>query len=166
MPTINSEVLGSYPPSSYTPSFVSGVQICQLCNTEGHTAPVCDLKRYESIRCCFCGKSNHTTWNCFYNDIGPNFIGVASYSPIHPSPHQHTVQAMNIVLHTYPSLSSQPSSQVWITDTGATNHMTIDLSNFALSTPFPSTDTIHTADDEGLSVSHIDHSILLTSLDH
>ena len=74
------------------------------------------------------------------------------------------MQAMNTVLHNVSPLSSQQSTPVWITDSGATNHMTADLSNLSLSTPFPTDDTVHTANGEGLPVSHIGNSIISTNV--
>nr|TKR71257.1 hypothetical protein D5086_0000302800 [Populus alba] len=55
------------------------VPICQLCNSEGHTAPFCRASPPKRNRCNICGRSNHTSWYCFYNDKGPNYM--ASYSP-------------------------------------------------------------------------------------
>ena len=60
------------------------------------------------------------------------------------------------------SSATSSSSPVWITDTGATNHMTVDLSNLSLSSPYPAEDTVHTANGEGLSVSHVGSAIIPT----
>ncbi|XP_011009445.1 PREDICTED: uncharacterized protein LOC105114567 [Populus euphratica] len=87
-----------------------------------------------------------------------------------PSPHpsfssaqfpdsQPTIQVMHTMLHPAPSASnSSGSSQVWLTDSGATNHMTADLNNLTLTSPYPTTDTIHTVNGEGLTVSHVGKS--------
>jgi len=78
---------------------------------------------------------------------------------------QSPIQAMHTVIHSASSAScSSGSSQVWLTDSGATNHMTADLANLSLASPYPSTETIHTANGEGLTVSHIGHSILHSSI--
>jgi hypothetical protein len=74
------------------------IPICQLCNSEGHTAPFCEASSYKKTKCHICGRNNHTTWYCFYNDKGPNYIGVhaiAAYSlqtsyPIQPQNLQYT----------------------------------------------------------------------------
>jgi hypothetical protein len=42
--------------------------------------------------------------------------------------------------------------------------MTADLANLSLASPYPSTETIHTANGEGLTVSHIGHSTLHSSI--
>ena len=65
----------------------------------------------------------------------------------------------NSVASPLPSASSQ---QVWITDTGATNHMTTDLSNLSLATPYPSHESVQTANGAGLPISHIGSSTLHT----
>ncbi|KAB2606780.1 S2-RNase [Pyrus ussuriensis x Pyrus communis] len=48
-------------------------------------------------------------------------------------------------------VESNLSQQVWLTDSGATNHMTADLNNLSLATPFPSSEMIQTASGEGQS---------------
>ncbi|KAI5316599.1 hypothetical protein L3X38_036306 [Prunus dulcis] len=57
---------------------------------------------------------------------------------------------------------ASPSQEVWIADSGATNHMTADIS--ALSTPasYPNADTITAANGAGLNIAHIGASILPT----
>jgi len=75
------------------------------------------------------------------------------------------MQAMHIVIHsTSPSSCSSGSSQVWLTDSGATNHMTVDLANLSLASPYLTTKTIHTVNGEGLTLSHIGHSTLHSSI--
>ena len=75
------------------------------------------------------------------------------------------MQAMHTVTHSASQTSySSGSSQVWLTDSGATNHMTADLANLSLASPYLSTETIHTANGEGLTVSHIGHSTLHSSI--
>ena len=67
------------------------------------------------------------------------------------------------------SQSPHPSSvqpQVWITDSGATNHMTADLSNLSLNTAYSTNDMVQTANDEGLLVSHIGSTIIATPSKH
>jgi len=193
-PHSNSGVLGPSPNQQFHSHSASMMHICQLCNTEGHTAPFCDASSYPKQKCHICGRLNHTTWFCFYNDKGPNYIGMHStaYSSQQPyptqspamqqssyrapSPHpsfssaqfpdsQPTMQAMHTMLHPAPSASnSSGSSQVWLTDSGATNHMTADLNNLTLASPYPTADTIHTANGEGLTVSHVGQSIINSSM--
>jgi len=77
-------VLGSSPGQQFRTPPASMLLICQLCNSEGHTTPFCGNSSPQHTKCHIYGRSNHTTWYCFYNDKGPNYIGVhtnASYSP-------------------------------------------------------------------------------------
>lgn len=55
-------------------------------------------------------------------------------------------------------LLGPPSS--WLTNSGAINHMTADLSNLSLATPYPSNEMIQTENGEGLLVSHIGQSVI------
>ncbi|XP_070667888.1 uncharacterized protein [Malus domestica] len=64
---------------------------------------------------------------------------------------QPSMQAMHIVLAqpSQPS-TSQATPQVWLTDSGTTNHMTADLNNLSLASPYPFNETIQTVNGEGL----------------
>ncbi|VVA38012.1 PREDICTED: Retrovirus-related Pol poly from transposon, partial [Prunus dulcis] len=64
---------------------------------------------------------------------------------------QSPMQAMHTVMQPSPPSSSQSLPQVWLTDSGATNHMTADLSTLSLATPYPTNETVQTANGEGLS---------------
>ncbi|XP_020412149.1 uncharacterized protein LOC109947107 [Prunus persica] len=165
LPTPTPGVLGQFPTSQYPSPSVPLVPTCQLCNSEGHTAPFCGSNPPERSKCHICGKTNHTTWYCFYNDNGPNFIGAGSYSQVpqmsssslgyssaqsHHS-QQSPMQAMHTVMQPSLPSSSQSLPQVWLTDSGATNHMTADLSTLSLATPYPTNETVQTANGEGQS---------------
>ncbi|KAM0960324.1 hypothetical protein ACFX2C_025377 [Malus domestica] len=70
-------------------------------------------------------------------------------------------------LHVTSTQSSEPSAppqQFWITDSGASSHMTADMSNLSLASPYPTNETIQTASGAGLSISHIGSSTLHTPL--
>jgi len=75
-PYPNPSVLGPSPNQQFHSHPASMMPICQLCNSEGHTAPFCDASSYKKPNCHICGRPNHTTWFCFYNDKGPNYIGM------------------------------------------------------------------------------------------
>lgn len=73
-----------------------------------------------------------------------------------------SLTAMHVNASALPMVSNSNSQQVWLTDSGATNHMTVKLHNLPLATPFPSNEMIQTASGEGLQVSHMGLSILQT----
>ncbi|KAM2192741.1 hypothetical protein ACFX1Q_028394 [Malus domestica] len=74
----------------------------------------------------------------------------SSFTPSQFHAPQPPMQAMHTVHNSAPqSSSSSGPSQVWLTDSGATNHMTADLTNLSLASPYPSNETIHTANGEG-----------------
>ena len=85
--TPNPGVLGPSPNQPFHNYPASMMPICQLCNFEGHTALFCDASSYKKPKCHICGRINHTTWFCFYNDKGPNYIGMPSTTayPSHQS---------------------------------------------------------------------------------
>ncbi|XP_034930738.1 uncharacterized protein [Populus alba] len=92
-PNSNSGVLGQSPAQPFRHPSALMVPICQLCNSEGHTAPFCGASPPKRTRCNICGRSNHPSWYCFYNDKGPNYM--ASYSlqssfSMQPQPLQYT----------------------------------------------------------------------------
>ncbi|KAM0965732.1 hypothetical protein ACFX2C_021595 [Malus domestica] len=46
--------------------------------------------------------------------------------------------------------TTQYSPEVWLTDSEATNHMTTDMRNLSLASPYPVNETVQTANGEGL----------------
>lgn len=75
----------------------------------------------------------------FYSALG---MHAQSYSPV----------ALNAWTNVTPSA---PQQEYWLLDSGATNHMTSDLSNLQMATPSPSTETVTGAGGEGLTIAHI-----------
>jgi hypothetical protein len=72
------------------------------------------------------------------------------------------MQAMHTGLNSAsPSSCSSGPSQVWLTDSGVINHMITDLGNLSLALSYRTNEMIHTANGEGLTVSHIGHSTIL-----
>lgn len=56
--------------------------------------------------------------------------------------------------------SSVTSQDFWLLDSGATHHMTSELSNLNMATLYPSNDTVTSANGEGLAITHIGSSSL------
>jgi len=53
--------------------------------------------------------------------------------------------------------------QFWVADTGATTHMTSELTNLELANPYQGSDAITTTSGAGLKISHVGTSKLHTS---
>jgi hypothetical protein len=56
--------------------------------------------------------------------------------------------------------SSSPPEQLWLADNGTTTHMTSDLAQLNLATPFSGSDTVTTTGGSGLTISNIGSFIL------
>ncbi|KAM0999510.1 hypothetical protein ACFX2A_006368 [Malus domestica] len=110
---------------------------CQICGKYGHLADTCRFRNSDTAvvqGCQICGKKNHSAQFCLYRN-----------SNVQNSP--PTAMHVNTVSNSVvPSASPQ---QFWLTDSGATSHMTADLNNLSLATPYSSTETIQTASGAG-----------------
>ncbi|KAA8542771.1 hypothetical protein F0562_023923 [Nyssa sinensis] len=53
------------------------------------------------------------------------------------------------------AFSFAPSSSEWILDSGATHHMTIDLANLSLHSPYEGSDDVVVSNGAGLNITHI-----------
>ncbi|KAM1798814.1 hypothetical protein ACFX12_032847 [Malus domestica] len=84
LPNSNPGVLCPSPGQQFGSHYAPMLQICQLCNSEGHTAPFCGASSHEKTKCHICGRSNNTTWYCFYNDKGPNYMGMHTTTSVSP----------------------------------------------------------------------------------
>lgn len=95
------------------------------------------------------------------------------------APPQFHLPAMALVYHPsimVPSNSNQPiamqvrsglyhfvpQQEYWLLDLGATNHMTSNLFNLQMATPYSSNETVTSASGEGLAISHIGSSCFNT----
>ena len=67
-PHSNLGVLGLSPDQQFHSHSASMMPICQLCNSKGHIALFGDASPYKKPKCHIYGRTNHTTWFCFYND--------------------------------------------------------------------------------------------------
>lgn len=87
------------------------VPTCQICNKREHIAATCNYRSTSSQSadiepCQICWKRYHTALTCRFRD---------SYTS--PSSQMSAMSAQ-----------ASPSQEVWIADSGATNHMTADIS--------------------------------------
>ncbi|KAM1757600.1 hypothetical protein ACFX11_006838 [Malus domestica] len=124
---------------------------CQICGKYGHLADTCRFRNTDCAIdewCQICGRKNHSAQFCHFRNANTNSPS-GSMNAMHDNA-------------SAPPMDSNFSQQVWLTDSGATNHMTADLKNLSLATPFPSTEMIQTASGEGLQVFHKGSSILQT----
>ncbi|KAM1803515.1 hypothetical protein ACFX12_029489 [Malus domestica] len=163
-------ILGN--PSQYHTGSSSVNVICQLCSQHGHSAATCAYRNTESDsseNCQICDRNNHTAKTCFYRNKNkpPQSQMTAMHAtfPGYMQP-QYIPSMMNMVSQNVspslnasanltastsyaPAMSNSVSPQVWLTDSGATNHMTNDLSNLSLASPYPHNETVQTANGEG-----------------
>lgn len=57
---------------------------------------------------------------------------------------------------------STPHQEFWFLDSRATNNMTSDISNLQMITPYPSSETVTSANVEGLIIKHVGNACLNT----
>lgn len=91
---------------------------------------------------------------------------VMPYSMMNMVPSHMPNQMTAFTSYVMPSVSVSTSTGVpqqnWLTDFGATNHMTHDLNNLSLASLYPQHDTVQTTNGKCLHVIHIGDSLLRT----
>ncbi|KAA8532888.1 hypothetical protein F0562_032995 [Nyssa sinensis] len=87
------------------------------------------------------GRTNHTAADC-YHRLNP------TYQAKFPSP-QLAAMAASFG-------SNQNTSNIWLTDSGATNHITNDISNLRISEDYTGEDSVSIGNGKGLQISHTD----------
>ncbi|CAA0820292.1 Unknown protein, partial [Striga hermonthica] len=106
--------------------------------------------------CQLCGLNNHTAERCFHR-----------YDSTYPAP--TTMQAQTAQTHTlHQPLNSVPShlnalvtspdssqDSLWFADSGASNHVTNELSNLNIASEYQGHNRLHVGNGSGLSISHI-----------
>ncbi|XP_070676733.1 uncharacterized protein [Malus domestica] len=158
-------ILGTSPPRTQPYGFQS--QLCQICGKPNHVASTCRFRNTNvSQGCQICGKHNHLADTCRYRNTGGSSGCQLCGNPYHSADtcFQKNATSSMSAMHATPtngSYSSFPVSpaasqqqvqpQVWLTDSGANHHMTSEMGNLSLSTPYPSNETIQVANGEGQS---------------
>ncbi|KAB2596893.1 hypothetical protein D8674_032343 [Pyrus ussuriensis x Pyrus communis] len=92
---------------------------------------------FQAQPCQICGKTNHAE-TCFQK------ASSTQLNAMHAATRTGSLSSSSV-----PSAPMQ--QQVWLTDSGANNHMTSELSNLSLATPYPANEVIQTANGEGQS---------------
>ena len=86
----------------------------------------------------------------------PRVVQSSQYSP-------HGLSSSPVAMTARTNSSpSAPAQDFWLLDSGATHHMTADLSNLNMAAPYPSSETVTGASGEGLNIAHIGNSNLPT----
>ncbi|KAM1595047.1 hypothetical protein ACFX10_001388 [Malus domestica] len=96
--------------------------------------------------CQICGSSSHEAIDC-YDRMNPDIFGKVSHTKL---------AAM------YTHYASKPSPS-WILDSGATSHITHDISNISSPTPYTGEDKVYIGDGKGLSIHHTGSTLLNTA---
>ncbi|RVW53564.1 Retrovirus-related Pol polyprotein from transposon RE2 [Vitis vinifera] len=109
---------------------------CQWCSTQGHVVSRCPLFRQQ-----------------FQQVQPPSRPGNSSQSRP-PAPWQAQANVTTTI----------PPNTTWLLDSGASHHVTTDLHNLALHSPFDGTDEIMISDGSGLPISHTGSTSLTTPL--
>ncbi|RVW19477.1 Retrovirus-related Pol polyprotein from transposon RE1 [Vitis vinifera] len=107
---------------------------CQWCSTQGHVVSRCPLFRQQ-----------------FPQVQPPSRPGNSSQSRP-PAPWQAQANVTTTI----------PPNTTWLLDSGASHHVTTDLHNLALHSPFDGTDEIMIGDGSGLPISHTGSTSLTT----
>ncbi|PRQ19705.1 putative transcription factor interactor and regulator CCHC(Zn) family [Rosa chinensis] len=120
--------------------------VCQICEKPGHSAQTCwhlgKIQGYGSSssvpECQLCGLTGHTAAHCDQRESFASLQG------------QHTAMT-SFVQHN----SSAPNHKVWITDSGASSHMTSDIHTLNNVTSYTDGDQVQVGNGAGLSIKHI-----------
>ncbi|CAN6715704.1 unnamed protein product [Malus baccata var. baccata] len=127
---------------------------CQICSRRGHTAPNCYYRADNNntqtpggfIVCQICGKRGHIALECYHRN---NF----SYQG---APLSSSLTAMTAQRHIGQQNASASSTahdfsaaDTWIVDTGATHHMTANMTAMNQATPYTGNEKIVVGNGQG-----------------
>lgn len=99
------------------------------------------------VQCQICHKFGHTADKCYFRVPYQTNYGRRHYNQPSPGYNNQPMSAMLMA----PYLNKDTN---WYLDSGATNHITHDMNNLAISNEIMGGQQIHTANGAGLSVTH------------
>ena len=105
--------------------------------------------------CQICEKVGHVA-SCCFKRFNRNFLGACNDGRYM----EKQIAAFSV---THGTTSSYPVDPSWYADTGATNHLTHELDKLQMREPYQGKDHVHTANGEGMCITHVGQSILPTS---
>ena len=158
---------------------------CQICDRSNHTAKSCFYRKKNRshpsqmtvMQATFPrymqplympSMMNASNMPFMMHMVSPNMSFLTGTPNLNSSAHMASSQAyapayMNVSTSYASAMSNSVSPQVWLIYSGGTNHMTNDLTNLSLASPYPSNETVQTTNGEGLQVSHIGNSLIRPS---
>ena len=144
-PSLPAKPAGTSQPSrGAAPSITGGsrpVACCPSCGAQ-QACQLCGIERHVASRC-------HRRYKQDFLGLGNNGKGNEKQAAAAVVGHEHGRT---------PSYSIDPS---WYMDTGATNHLTNDMSKLSVQEPYRGHDQVHTANGAGMRISHVGQASLL-----
>ena len=105
--------------------------------------------------CQLCNTLGHVSARCFKR-FDQDFLGIGN--------DQNNLQRqVSMVMHGKGKTQTYSVESPWIMDTGATDHLTGELDKLAMKEPYQGNDRVHTANGQGMRISHIGQSSLSTN---